>query len=499
MSTFVFLGPSLDINNAKSVFPEANYLPPVACGDIIQVMNLGARRIVIIDGYFESQPSVWHKEILYAISAGITVYGASSMGALRAAELNDFGMIGVGEIYNKYKHEEIVDDDEVALLHLTEENNFKPYSLPMINIRLTVWHALELELITPDFAIEFLTIAKNIFYKERTEKVLKVKTIHLINVQSFFVWFKDNYIDQKEIDAKKVLSVARSKLLRSNPSQANKSIFSDTALFRNLKLENLAIPFRTFKEWLPIEAKFYILAKLFDEYPISKQIAKAIGVLHEIGCIIIKGHELVFLNPAFLDSKLSKQNCSCFMKLLINNPQNNIENTSAEILAKIAVYLYEYLCRSFNIIDERTTLRITQQFYLKKNIDSKEKFVAWLEQNNMNINEFKTAMQLLHIYDYFILQNNLSTLIKARNKDLYDYFSIAISLNGLDKKILQSFTYKKYELITQCLQLLAAENDLYAIAHDFNDAFTMRNFLKEISNSNTGWISNVSLMSWKLQ
>ena len=89
MSTFIFLGPSLNITYAKSIFPDAYYLPPVACGDIIQVMKLGAKKIVIIDGYFENQPSVWHKEILYAISKGINVYGDSRMWSLRSAELNE--------------------------------------------------------------------------------------------------------------------------------------------------------------------------------------------------------------------------------------------------------------------------------------------------------------------------------------------------------------------------------------------------------------------------
>src|SRR5579863_4138917 len=158
MSTFVFLGPSLNINDAKSIFPDAHYLPPVACGDIIQVMKLGAKKIVIIDGYFENQPSVWHKEILYAISKGAYVYGASSMGALRAAELNVLGMIGVGAIYHKYRTGEIVDDDEVALLHLSEAENFQPCSLPMINIRFTTWQAVELKIIPQKFAIEFLDI-----------------------------------------------------------------------------------------------------------------------------------------------------------------------------------------------------------------------------------------------------------------------------------------------------------------------------------------------------
>ena len=63
--------------------------------------------IGVIDGYFEVVPTVWHKEILWAMSQGIHVYGAASIGALRAAELAEFGMNGVGQIYQQYRSGEL--------------------------------------------------------------------------------------------------------------------------------------------------------------------------------------------------------------------------------------------------------------------------------------------------------------------------------------------------------------------------------------------------------
>jgi hypothetical protein len=54
--------------------------------------------IGVIDGYFEVVPTVWHKEILWAMAQGIHVFGAASIGALRAAELDSFGMRGVGRL-----------------------------------------------------------------------------------------------------------------------------------------------------------------------------------------------------------------------------------------------------------------------------------------------------------------------------------------------------------------------------------------------------------------
>ena len=74
-----------------------------------------------------------HREILYTLEAGVKVLGASSMGALRASELDAFGMEGIGEIYELYKQGELVSDDAVALIF--ESESFKPLSEPLVNIR----------------------------------------------------------------------------------------------------------------------------------------------------------------------------------------------------------------------------------------------------------------------------------------------------------------------------------------------------------------------------
>lgn len=74
------------------------------------------RIIGIIDGVFFEDAAVGHREVLEVMKHGITVVGASSMGALRAAELEPFGMIGIGEIFRMYRDGIIESDDEVALM-----------------------------------------------------------------------------------------------------------------------------------------------------------------------------------------------------------------------------------------------------------------------------------------------------------------------------------------------------------------------------------------------
>ncbi|HVQ13831.1 MAG TPA: TfuA-like protein, partial [Vicinamibacterales bacterium] len=98
----VFLGPSLPVDEARRILP-ARYLRPAQCGDVLRARRLSPKVIAIVDGVFASTPSVWHKEILLAIDDGIAVVGASSMGALRAAELAPFGMIGIGRIFDAYR------------------------------------------------------------------------------------------------------------------------------------------------------------------------------------------------------------------------------------------------------------------------------------------------------------------------------------------------------------------------------------------------------------
>jgi hypothetical protein len=81
---------------------------------------------------------VRHKEILALLDAGVAVLGAASMGALRAAELDTFGMGGVGRVYRDYRQGRLTADDEVVLLHGPAEERYRPFSEPLVNIRATV-------------------------------------------------------------------------------------------------------------------------------------------------------------------------------------------------------------------------------------------------------------------------------------------------------------------------------------------------------------------------
>ena len=121
MNIVVFCGPTIPRGAVLEILPEAVVHPPAQQGDLYRAALQGPDAIALIDGYFRQVPSVWHKEILWALSNRIPVYGAASIGALRAAELDTMGMVGVGSVYAAYRDGLLEDDDEVAVAHASAD------------------------------------------------------------------------------------------------------------------------------------------------------------------------------------------------------------------------------------------------------------------------------------------------------------------------------------------------------------------------------------------
>lgn len=166
MSVFVFIGSTLTHAEAKKHL-DATYLPPVQQGDVLRVLAEKPRVIGIVDGMFRTVPSVWHKEILVALEQGVHVFGAASMGALRAAELSRFGMRGVGRIYERFADGTFEDDDEVAVAHASAEFGFRELSVAMVNIRDAVEQAVARGVIDVARAEQILAEAKSAHYTRR--------------------------------------------------------------------------------------------------------------------------------------------------------------------------------------------------------------------------------------------------------------------------------------------------------------------------------------------
>ena len=101
------------------------------------------------------------------MSQGVHVFGSSSMGALRAAELHQFGMRGVGQIFESYRDGELEDDDEVALIHGPQDMGYIGLSEPMVNIRATLKQAVSDGVLTAKLAGRLINAAKATYYRER--------------------------------------------------------------------------------------------------------------------------------------------------------------------------------------------------------------------------------------------------------------------------------------------------------------------------------------------
>lgn len=165
----VFLGPSLPRAEAEALLPGIEVLPPAVLGDVYALARRGeVDRIALIDGRFESTPAVWHKELLFALAQGIRVFGASSMGALRAAELHPYGMEGVGAVFADYRNGVLEDDDEVALVHGPAQTGYACISIAMVNVRHALGAAREAGLLDAAAATTMLAQLKTLHYAART-------------------------------------------------------------------------------------------------------------------------------------------------------------------------------------------------------------------------------------------------------------------------------------------------------------------------------------------
>lgn len=142
VSPFVFAGPSLSaIEATRSLNLEGlTLLPPAKRGDIaVLLAKQLPGTIVIVDGLFDQALSIGHIEIRNALFAGWKIWGLSSMGAIRAFEMRDCGMIGFGAVYNKFLEFDDFRDDEVALLH-EPTIPYRAFTEPLIHMRYAIEH-----------------------------------------------------------------------------------------------------------------------------------------------------------------------------------------------------------------------------------------------------------------------------------------------------------------------------------------------------------------------
>lgn len=238
MSVVVFLGPTLEHHVAQQILP-ATYLPPVSLGDVYTAARRRPWAIAIVDGYFDRVPAVWHKEILWAMARGVHVYGASSMGALRAVELEAFGMVGVGRVFEAYRDGTLEDDDEVALVHAPPASDYAAGSEAMVNMRATFLAALDEGVISPATHTRLVRIAKAAFYGERdydrTVTRAEEEGAPPTECAAIRAWLPTGRRDVKRVDAIELLTRLGAEQARDGGPKRVQFTFQRTRLWEQLR------------------------------------------------------------------------------------------------------------------------------------------------------------------------------------------------------------------------------------------------------------------------
>ena len=165
-----FAGPCLAPrgNGAREVLSaEVDLWPPARRGDVLLALGEEPAALVILDGFYYTVPAVTHKEILYALDAGVPVYGAASLGALRAAEMAAFGMCGVGRVFSWFDEGALDGDDEVAILHAGPEEGYRAFTVALVEVRYALEGLVAAGSASVDAAARLVAALKSLPFGER--------------------------------------------------------------------------------------------------------------------------------------------------------------------------------------------------------------------------------------------------------------------------------------------------------------------------------------------
>jgi hypothetical protein len=209
MKGCLFAGPTLATSTIEVDSINLTLYGPAKLGSVYKAVEAGFTCIGIVDGYFGNIAPVWHKEILWALSRGVLVAGAASIGALRAAELSRYGMIGVGLAYRLFAQGVLTDDDEVCVVHAPKEFGYQQLSMPLLNIRVTLRWMRRKGLISLERERILACVAKRLHFSNRTfDKILAASdSVSRGDAQQLRSDFMKTYVDVKAEDCAKLVSV----------------------------------------------------------------------------------------------------------------------------------------------------------------------------------------------------------------------------------------------------------------------------------------------------
>jgi len=214
----IFIGPSLTIEKARKIF-NADYRPPAKKGDFLRLLTCinddDHFMVGLVDGLFlQDYPPTPIEVFQLLIKKNILVLGAASLGALRAVELEKYGMIGIGKIFELYKNNKIAADDEVAVTFAEDTQLIQ--SEAMIDIRYNLFIALKKGVIDEYTKGAAVKVAKSIYFPNRNYEDIIDETKRLYPLLSDYLESFRSYISKyrqslKEHDAIKLVNYVKRK------------------------------------------------------------------------------------------------------------------------------------------------------------------------------------------------------------------------------------------------------------------------------------------------
>lgn len=206
--TVIFLGPSLSHERARQIFPEAECRPPAKKGDLLRLAagpDAKMMMVGLVDGVFlQDYPPTPIEVYQLARKEGVTLAGAASLGALRAVELEKFGMVGIGRIFQLYRSGRVDADDEVAVTF--GDGDFRLQSEAMIDIRYNLHLARKKGIIGREAKRALASVAKRTYFPHRNYPDIVEEAKQRFpglrqEIDSFSSYIQSNRKSLKEMDA----------------------------------------------------------------------------------------------------------------------------------------------------------------------------------------------------------------------------------------------------------------------------------------------------------
>jgi hypothetical protein len=212
----IFLGPSLSHEKARKILPEAEFRPPAKKGDLLRLAaSSDVSMVGLVDGVFlQDYPPTPIEVYQLARREGVLLAGAASLGALRAVELEKFGVVGIGRVFDLYKTGRIDADDEVAVTFA--DGDFHLQSEAMVDIRYNLFLAHKKGIISKDTKKALAKVAKGTYFPHRNYpdiiEVTRRKHSSLTDIDAFQAYIEKNRKSLKEMDAIKLVEFFKARL-----------------------------------------------------------------------------------------------------------------------------------------------------------------------------------------------------------------------------------------------------------------------------------------------